>query len=116
MTFLGSVSDVPERLAAADVFVLSSDYEGLPLSGLEAMASGLPIIATEVGGMADIVTDNGILVEKGDAKALGEAMIKIASDRSLMESYSRKSFENVRRYDVAHFVKQYESLYEKYTG
>lgn len=114
VVFLGSVSNVPDHLAASDVFILSSDYEGLPLSALEAMASGLPVISTEVGGMADIVTDNGILVKKGDYEALGKAMLELSQNRELREEYSRRSFENVKKYDVAHFTEKYEKVYEKY--
>lgn len=67
----GNVHNVNEYLAKADIFVLSSDYEGLPLSILEAMAAGLPIISTNVGGVADIVTDNGILIPPKDGTQTG---------------------------------------------
>ena len=62
---LGNVSNVEDYLAEADVFALSSDYEGLPLVVLEAMAAGLPIVSTDVGGVKDIVTDNGISGKAG---------------------------------------------------
>ena len=61
----GQCGDVQRRLNAADIFVQSSDYEGLPISGLEAMACGLPIISTKAGGTVDIVKndENGFLVD-----------------------------------------------------
>jgi glycosyltransferase involved in cell wall biosynthesis len=112
--FCGNVSNVPDYLAEADVFVLSSDYEGLPLSGLEAMASGLPILSTEVGGMADIVTDNGILVNKGDEKALAAAIVRYTENTELIKEHSLNSSRNVKKYDVNIFVRKYEELYRRY--
>ena len=70
----GFVPNVEDYLADADVFLLSSDYEALPLAVLEAMAAGLPIVATDVGGVCDIVTDNGILIPAGDLDAMVQAM------------------------------------------
>lgn len=116
VTFAGNVSNVEEYLAEADIFVLSSDYEGLPLSVLEAMAAGLPIISTEVGGLADIVTDNGILVRAGDRAALTEAMIELAGSRDKRFDFGKCSVCNAAQYDSETFIKQYEALYLKYGG
>ncbi len=112
--FCGNVPNVSDYLAEADVFVLSSDYEGLPLSGLEAMASGLPILSTEVGGMADIVTDNGILVKKGDEEALASAIVRYTENPELIKEHSLNSSRNVKKYDVNIFVQKYEELYRRY--
>ena len=68
----GNVENVEQYLAEADAFVLSSNYEGLPLVILEAMASGLPIVSTDVGGVKDVVTDNGLLVEPHSIEKLAE--------------------------------------------
>lgn len=75
----GARTDIPDILAAADVFVLSSVREGLPVSLLEAMASGTAIAATAVGGILDAITDgeNGLLVPAGDAGALASAIGKL---------------------------------------
>lgn len=112
--FVGEVSNVEDYLAKADVFVLSSDYEGLPLSVLEAMASGLPIISTEVGGVADIVTDNGILVKPGSCDELSTAMIELAENSERRFELGVCSRRNATQYDSAHFIAKYETLYEKY--
>lgn len=112
--FTGQVKNVSDYLAKADVFVLSSDYEGLPLSCLEAMASGLPVIATDVGGLRDIVTNNGVLVAAGDKNALAEQMTEMALDHKRRFQMGIYSIQNVKKYDSSKFVKKYEHLYYRY--
>ncbi|MFL0194646.1 glycosyltransferase [Clostridium sp. WILCCON 0269] len=114
ITFYGNVSNVEWYLAKADVFVLSSDYEGLPLSILEAMASGLPIVATDVGGVADVVTDNGFLINKGNQVELANKIVELAQSTGKRYLLGRKSKINSKQFDSHIFAKQYEVLYEKY--
>jgi len=78
----GFVSDVPGFLANLDVYVLSSDYEGLPLAVLEAMGAGLPVVSTAVGGVPEAVVDglNGILVPPRQPKALAQAIVRFLVD------------------------------------
>lgn len=113
--FAGNVSDVEHYLSEADVFVLSSDYEGLPLSVLEAMAAGLPVISTNVGGVADIVTDNGILVTPGEREELATKMAELALDGEKRYQMGMCSMRNAKKYDGAEFIRQYEMLYIKYS-
>jgi len=72
--FLGNRDDIPEMLACSQIFILTSDWEGLPLSIIEAMRSGLPVIASNVGGVEELVQDGktGFLIEKGNKKELME--------------------------------------------
>jgi glycosyltransferase involved in cell wall biosynthesis len=81
----GERNDVPELLAASDVFVLSSRSEGLPLSILEAMAAGLPVVATSVGGVSELVVEEetGLLVPPGDPQALAGAIERLLGDSTL---------------------------------
>lgn len=83
--FLGERGDVPALLRAADVFVLPSLYEGLPVSVLEAMAAGTPVVATAVGGTDEAVVDgeSGILVPPRDPEALANAMREVLSNPPL---------------------------------
>lgn len=109
--FLGNVENVGALLEKSDVFILSSDSEALPISILEAMAHGLPIVSTAVGGVPDIVTDNGLLVEKGNMSALSEAILKMANSDDFRAECRKKSFEYVQKFSVDNIIKKYEKLY-----
>jgi len=85
--FSGLCNDVPSRLALADVFVLASAWEGLPLSILEAMRAGLPVVASHVGGVAESVVDGvtGFLVPKGDKAVLADRLVRLLGDAALRQ-------------------------------
>lgn len=82
---VGARNDVAELLAAADLFVLSSRSEGLPLSILEAMAAGLPVVASNVGGVPEVVVEGetGFLVPPGDPQSLAAAIERLLDDSAL---------------------------------
>lgn len=94
VTFLGALPHTAEFLSQLDIFVLSSLNEGLPLALLEAMAAGLPVVATRAGGTGEAAIDgrNAYLVEPGDSTRLGEAMIRMACapDLARMGAESRE--------------------------
>jgi glycosyltransferase involved in cell wall biosynthesis len=91
--FAGNRDDVPQLLADADIFVLATKWEGLPLSILEAMRAGLPTIATGVGGVEEMVTDgvNGYLTERGNVEQLRTRIRTLISSRQLQESMGRQA-------------------------
>lgn len=112
--FLGSRSDVPDILQCLDVFVLSSKEEGLPLCILEAMAAGLPVVATNVGGIPAVVRldDNGMLVDPEDSRAMAKALLTLFADkekRVRLSTNGRRMVE--QRYDLKHSIAAYHSLY-----
>jgi glycosyltransferase involved in cell wall biosynthesis len=86
--FLGHRGDVPAVLAAADVGVLSSDFEGSPLAVLEYMAAGLPVVATDVGGVPSMVRrgETGLLVPRRDPAALAAAIRDVLADPDRMRT------------------------------
>jgi len=114
--YAGYVENVEDFLKAADVFLLSSHYEAQPLCVLEAMAAGLPIISTDVGGVADIVTDNGILIPPGDASAMAQAMEELYRNRDALSRMAEASQKNVLAYDVSNTVAGYSRLYARFAG
>jgi glycosyltransferase involved in cell wall biosynthesis len=95
---LGMREDVDHLLAAADLFVLSSDSEGLPMSVLEAMAAGLPVVATAVGGIPELVDhgETGLLVPPRDSAALADAIRRTAGDPQLRDRLGEASRRRAR--------------------
>lgn len=112
--FLGHRKDVPELLAQTDLFVLPSLWEGLPLSILEAMAAGKPVIATAVGGTPEAITDGqtGVLVPPSDARALANAIRTVLADGELARRLAERGREHVRReFSVEAMVRRNTELY-----
>jgi len=116
---LGNRDDVPALLPEFDIFVLSSIAEGMPGVVLEAMAAGLPVVATEVGGVGEVVLPGvtGLLVPAGDPLALTRALANYVSDEALRVQYGdagRKLVET--RFRVNDMVSAYAALYDKLLG
>lgn len=112
--FLGYRTDVMDLLRAADFFVLPSLLEGMPLSVLEAMSYGLPVIATTVGGVPEVVTDgeSGVLVPPGDPAALSSAMARLAGDRALRQRLGEAGRRRVLEdFSFAAMSRSYLELY-----
>lgn len=108
-------SDKIAFLRKADVFVYPSYHEGMPIAVLEAMACGLPVVATRVGGLPDLVTDgaNGLLVEPGKPDQLATALQKIFLENGLRRPMQRKSREIAfERYDIEQRVAQLVDIYK----
>jgi len=117
--FLGWRSDIPEILADCDIFVLSSDWEGLGIVLIEAMASGKPIVATNVGGIPEVVEDGitGILVPPRNPDALAKAILLLARDKKLRKEMGKRGREKAaREFDIETAVKNYEILYLQKLG
>jgi sugar transferase (PEP-CTERM/EpsH1 system associated) len=111
---LGMRDDVADLLRAADLFVMPSATEGMPITVIEAMACALPIVATAVGGFLELVKDgeNGFLVPVGDADALAQALARLIQDRDLLRrigAANRRVAEE--KFDIADTVRNYEELY-----
>ncbi len=114
--FLGFRSDIPDLLAASDIFVLPSFSEGLPLSVLEGMAQSLPIVATTVGGIPEVVTHEleGLLVLLKDAEALADALARIVLDKELGQSFGRAGKKRVAaEFTFAGMLDAYEKVYKE---
>jgi glycosyltransferase involved in cell wall biosynthesis len=115
----GTRDDVPAWLAEADMFLLSSVSEGICLTVLEAMAAGLPVIATDVGGNREIVDDGktGRLVPARNPEAMATAIIAMCENTLLSREMGRLGHELVlSRFNVRTMVAQYETMYHELLG
>ncbi len=113
--FLGVRRDVAEVMSAADGYVMSSAWEGMPIVLLEAAAAGLPIVATRVGGNQEVVQDErtGFLVPSRDSEALARAMLRLMElTESERRALGQRGYEHVRtHYGVSQAVRRWEELY-----
>jgi len=110
---LGARQDVVRLMTAADLFVLPSRQEGLPVALMEAMSAGLPVVATTVGGVPDIVTDGreGLLVPPGRADLLAHAVGRLVKDDGLRRQMAEASLQRSQAFDVAAAARSVESVY-----
>lgn len=116
--FLGMATDVPEQLRELDMFLLASHREGRPTSVMEALATGLPVIASRVGSMPGLVADGrtGVLVEPGDVAGLARAIADLAADAAVRRRYSAEARQvAVAEFSLDRMIEQYAAFYREMT-
>jgi glycosyltransferase involved in cell wall biosynthesis len=113
--FLGLVIDIPERLAAADILLMTSIYEGMPISLIEATHAGLPMIATDVGGCAEIVRhgQNGFIFTPNDTEAGAAHILELFESPALCHQYSVNSMQIAQDFSMETVSALHVVLYEK---
>lgn len=114
ISFLGVRDDVPEILSACDIGVLCSHQEGFSNAILEGMASGLPMIVTDVGGNAEAVLDDetGIVVPPRDPRRLAEAIVRLANEPALREAFGAAARRRMtEHFALARSIEAYDALY-----
>jgi N-acetyl-alpha-D-glucosaminyl L-malate synthase BshA len=113
--FVGKIPNekVPNYMTIADIFVLPSLSEGFPIVTLEAMASGLPIIASRIGGMPEIVEDgvNGFLVEPANPRDIAEKVTFLLKDEELRGRISKKNKEKIKNYSWEKIIEKLEEIF-----
>jgi len=112
---LGFRSDVDSLLACADVAALSSDWEGLPLFALECMAAGVPLVATAVGGVPEVVDEGhtGLLVPPRDPEALARALARVLDDRALARKLGEGAAARASEFTIERAAQRFARLYEQ---
>lgn len=108
-------TDIPRILSSFDIFVLTSLWEGLPISVLEAMASSKPVIVTETGGVQEAIFDgeNGYLVKRRDLTSMVNKLTALLDNQSLRESMGRDAQESlVGKFTIEDMIRQTKGLYE----
>lgn len=110
---VGAVDDAASFLSRHHAMLLCSDHEGLPLSLIEAMAGGLPVVASDVGGVADAADGAALLVPPRDPGLLSFAMMRLLSDQGLWLSQAKAGRKRAEIFDSAHVADHYAALYNR---
>ena len=113
VVFTGHREDVLTLLWAADLAVMASRHEGLPLAVLEAMATDIPVVATRVGGLPEIIQDgvNGALVPSEDPVALADTLVQLLTNDSQRQTLALGAHSTAREHDLNEYAKRLESIY-----
>jgi N-acetyl-alpha-D-glucosaminyl L-malate synthase BshA len=113
--FVGKQANIPDYLGVADIFLLPSELESFGLAALEAQACELPVIATRIGGIPEVVADgeSGFLSEVGDVEKMSADTIRLLRDNEMREAFGKRGRElAVERYSTEQIIPQYISFYE----
>ncbi len=114
VVFTGFIQDMTEFYSGIDIFVLSSNTEGIPMVILEAMASGVVVVATKVGGIPEIVIDNktGLLVEAGDVVGLADVVKKLIDNRKIWDRLTVNALEFIKKhFSIELMMQHYYNMY-----
>jgi len=110
--FVGTQSDVPRWIGKADIGIQSSHWEGFGLTAVEMMAGGLPVVASDVEGVKQVVEGAGLLFPHGDYEKLADIVNKLLSDQSYYEMVKRRCIERSKMYDIKTMVDSYINVYK----
>lgn len=111
--FVGTQSDVPSWIGKADIGIQSSHWEGFGLTAVEMMAGGLPVVASDVEGVKQIVEGAGVLFPHGDYKKLAEIVKKLLSNKNYYESVKQQCINRSQVYDIKTMVERYINVYKE---
>lgn len=113
--FVGKQEQMEDILAIADLFLLTSEYESFGLAALEAMASRVPVISTNAGGLPEIMIQgvNGYMSPVGDVEAMSRQALEILSNDEKLEQFKEAAAQHALAFDIHHIIPQYEKLYDE---
>ncbi len=116
MRFVGRQEQMEDILAIADLFLLTSEYESFGLAALEAMASGVPVISTNVGGLPEINIDGktGYLGNVGDIETMSKKAIQLLSDEKKLKQFKENAITQAEEFDIDKVIPVYEDLYNRF--
>ncbi len=114
--FVGKQEQLEEVMACADLFLLPSEYESFGLAALEAMASEVPVISSDAGGLPEINIEGktGFLAPVGDVDTMAAGALRLLQDGALLKKFRRQAYEQARAFDIHNIVPQYEALYQEF--
>lgn len=111
--FMGLQSQVGSILGMAEFVVMSSHWEGFGRAAVEGMALRKPVLASDVPGLADVVSGAGLLFEVGDYKTLANSIIELSSNKHYYDEVASKCYDRAEIYDIKHMVQAYEKVYNQ---
>ncbi|WP_339838362.1 glycosyltransferase [uncultured Flavobacterium sp.] len=111
--FLGQRADIPRLLKSVDLVVLSSKYEGLSLSSIEGLASGVPFIASDVPGLREIVKGYGVLFEEGNTTDLINKINNLINDNEYYLQIAKTCLERSKHFDISIMIEKHIKLYKE---
>jgi len=116
--FLGNSSEIDKILCFSDLFLLPSEKESFGLAALEAMASGVPVISSNTGGLAEVNVDgiSGYLSNVGDVDAMAKGALHILKDKDVLLRFKKQAKEASKKFDTENIIPLYEEVYEKATN
>ncbi len=116
--FVGKQEQIEEILAVADLFLLPSEYESFGLAALEAMASGVPLVSSDAGGLPEInvAGETGYMRPVGDVQGMVDDAITILKDDDVLAQFKKNAFNAAQRFDISDIVPQYEAIYRHVLG
>jgi N-acetyl-alpha-D-glucosaminyl L-malate synthase BshA len=114
--FVGKQEQIEDILAISDLFILPSEYESFGLSALEAMAAGVPVISTDVGGLPEIIIQGvtGFMGRVGDVEAMSGHAVQLLSDEAFYQQVSAQAKAQAKKFDLLVIVPQYEAIYDRF--
>ena len=116
MRFVGKQEQIEDILAIADLFLLTSEYESFGLAALEAMASGVPVVSTNAGGLPEINVQGktGWLGNVGDVDTLSKMAISLLEDEKKLDEFKANALKQAEKFDIENIVPKYEELYNRF--
>ncbi len=116
MIFVGKQEQIEDVFAIADLFLLPSEYESFGLAALEAMASKVPVISSNAGGLKEVNIDGvtGYTANVGDVKTMSERAIDILKDNATLQKFRQGAFEHAQQYNMDAIIPQYEAIYRRF--
>ncbi|HMR84291.1 MAG TPA: N-acetyl-alpha-D-glucosaminyl L-malate synthase BshA [Niabella sp.] len=116
MLFVGKQEQIEDVFAIGDLFLLPSEYESFGLAALEAMASQVPVISSNAGGLREVNIDGvtGYTADVGDIKTMSEKALEILRDDATLQGFRQRAFEHAQQFNMDQIIPQYEAIYRRF--